>query len=168
MALYIVQGNIDADGPITPPQKTKYAMSFEAGSKVAFADSFDELLVALVPGYNVVNTDIQLELRFSLATTLAPIIQANALDIELPEASQGAMLDLHAQWIAGTASSKDLTAWENSGPIAPLLGICRSLSSHSHTAEDDSFYWWICPATSESLLRSLHSFGIVRLMVEES
>lgn len=170
MALYIMQGNLDADEPVSPPTKTKYAMSFENGTKIAFADSFLELMVAMVPGYAAVGEEIQMELRYSLGATLAPLIQANALDIELPESIQGAMLDLHAQWIANTASEDDLLSWRSSGPVAPLVGICRKISSHVHSdhEEEASDYWWICPATEESLLRSLHSFGIVRLMVAES
>lgn len=169
MALYIVQGNLDADGAITPPAPTAYAMYFEAGAKVAFADSYTELLTALVPGYDAVPDATCLALRDSLARTLAPLIQSSALDEELPESTQGLMLDLHAAYSAGTASEESLASWRASGPVAPLVAICARDEDHHHSLRADTSedIWWVCPATAEALILSLHTYGIVKLMEKD-
>lgn len=166
MALYVVPNNKTIDGAVQAPAATTYAMYFDAGAQVAFADSYSELMMALAPGYLLLPEATQAELRKSLAHTLAPLIQSNALNPDDPESLQASILDLHAQVLNGEAKPEDITHWEESAVPAPLVVLCHALHKKDHP--DSPHYWHVCAASERLLVRSLHRYGIVKLMKRDS
>lgn len=168
MALHIVPANIAADGPTTPPARTRYAMSFDNGRLLAFADSFYELMCALSPGYEVFEPAMQASLRADYATAIALPVQSMQVLADAHEREQACALEDYAALLHHQPyEPADVAAWLELPAAADLLLPCtETASEHAHVLTDPRI-GWVCAATEESLIRGLHEWSVIRLMHAE-
>ena len=173
MPAIILQNNMEADGPVSPPshedgQGYRYCMYYRNDADVAFADTYDELMDVLIPGYNDMNDDDQAYQRILLAQSVAAQIQALLMvDVDTATLSEEEQAVLNAPrggvqpeanwWI----SEVPLVVVETS--YKPFTDVPRPASGIS-SAADASNLIWIRPAEDEELLLSLHEVGYLRLM----
>jgi hypothetical protein len=169
MALFVLPNNKLVDGPVRPPVKTAYAMYFDNNRQVAFADTFVELMGAISPGYEVFEASMKYDIRSNLAESLALPVQSNHLLPDTHETEQAAALTTYAELLDTREYSPDAISDYLDFPAVHMLYLpCRIPEEHvEHIVKDDRLVW-VCPATEESLLTSLHYWGVVRVMAANS
>jgi hypothetical protein len=147
----------------------RYAMYYNGFSDAAFADSHDELLSVLLPGYTKKDDASQMDGRIILAQNVASQIQAEIL-AELPDGfvtdNEFAILTaprgLRQPVVRFWSSEVPLVAVETS--YTPYTDVPRPSSTLSQGSLDAENLWWIRPVDEEEFLVSLHEIGYVRLL----
>jgi hypothetical protein len=168
MALYIIDNNKSADGPISPPAETLYAMYFDGYRSIAFADSFSELMRAISPGYEVFDDDTQAEIRRDLASSIALPLQSLRLIPETHEREQAVAIESYTRLITdGDYDAQDIAAWLDLPAAGDLLLPCLEENAYHKHIINDPRIGWVCTATDELLLLGLHSWSFIRLMKSE-
>jgi hypothetical protein len=147
----------------------RYAMYYNGFADAAFADSHDELLGVLLPGYSSKDDATQMDARIILAQNVASQIQAEILaevsDDELSNdefAILTAPRGLRQPTIRIWSSDVPFVAVETS--YAPYTTVPKPASALSDGEYDAPNLWWIRPVDEEDFLISLHEVGHIRLL----
>lgn len=144
---------------------------FDGGASIAYADSYEDLLDVLLPGYLTWTSDRRLRERIDYAATQAVWVQAQvwADNTEPLTAEQEALLGAPRLGALAPTGS-----WE--APV-PLVVLSTSYSPYTdiaapvgygQTPEGEDTVWVIDPMSEEALLTTLHEVGAVRLMRREA
>jgi hypothetical protein len=173
MTAVILKNNAEGDGPILPPTKEDgtgygYCLYFNNDAEVAFADSPDELLDALIPGYSA-DVDNQDFLRIRLAQNAAAQTQAEILFGVDPSTVD------ETTWATLTSprnvSQPRADWWTSAIPLVvvetgyePYTSVPRPASAIADGLADAPNLWFLRPGEEEDFLVSLHEVGYVRLM----
>lgn len=174
MALHIRTNNVAADGPVVPQVHTRFAMYFDNARQIAFADSFFELMCAVSSGYETLTEQWQRGIRVEFATSVAPIVQSNAIDSHLEEHDQAQALTdyAHLRQDDGLNVGKLIVRWCTTYSTSELVLACELGNPHKICQPSPQSVVpnvsYLCPGTEESLLRSLHEWGIVKIMINEA
>jgi hypothetical protein len=174
MASVIVRNNPIVDEAVIPPLREdgrgyRYCMYFNSDAQAVFADSHEELLTVLIPGYpqlDELDADVA---RIKLAQAVAAQIQAELLTTVDPSTVS------EKEWAILNAprSMKQPEAgwWTCEVPLvavetayAPYTDVPRPTSGLSDGIDDAPNLWWIRPTEDEDFLFSLHEVGYIRLM----
>jgi len=173
MSIVVGKNNRAEDGPVTPPEHPTgnpwpYCMYYRDGLAVAFSDSYEELLLALIPGYDDMDDDERAFQRIRLAQGAAAAVQSRVL-------AQVAEEDVSPEeWdvlIARRESPQPRADWWTS-PIPlvivetsyePFTDIPRPASG-LESPDATTNIWWVRPEEEEDFLISLHEIGFIRLM----
>lgn len=173
MASIIVRNNPAADEAMLAPLKDdgrsyRYCMYFNGDAEAVFADTYEELLTVLIPGYSEMdelNADIA---RIRLAQAVAAQIQAEVLSEVDP--STVSAEDMAILTAPRSQKQPEATWWKNEIPLvvvetsyAPYTEVPRPASALSDTVDAPNL-WWIRPGEDEDFLYSLHEVGYLRLM----
>lgn len=173
MAAVVLRNNVEADGPIVAPTHAdgtgyRYCLYFNGYAAVAFADTHEDLLDALIPGYAEMSEEDAAFERIKLAGAVAAVVQAEILasvDREAVSDDDWAVLvaprlgrQPRADW---WACEVPLVVVETG--YEPFTDVPRPASALSAAADAPNL-WWIRPAEEEDFLLSLHEVGFVRLM----
>jgi hypothetical protein len=173
MPAIVLQNNLEADGPISPPMHTDgrgylYCMYFHGDLEVAFADSYEELMDVLIPGYNEMTDEDQAFNRIRLAQAAAAQVQAAII----ASVEEGELSEAEYEVLMAPRAAKQPRAdwWRSEVPLVavetsyqPFTDVPRPASALSATADAPNL-WWVRPAEDEDLLLSLHEIGYLRLM----
>lgn len=173
MGLVVMRNNMEADGPVDVPVHDdgsgyRYCMYFHNFFDIAFADSEEELLDALIPGYVDLDDTTQAEQRILLGVAAANQVQAAILaDVDLSTLSDSEVETLMAPRIAPSVRAD---WWSSDVPLVvvetayqPWADVPRPASAISDTADAPNLLW-VRPVEPEDFLRSLHEIGYIRLM----
>ena len=173
MALVIIPNNSEADGPLEAPSHEdgrpfQYCMYFHDYYDVAFADTYDDLLEALIPGYQQLTEEQAIESRILLGVSAASQIQAQIVaESDLSSVTEDQYKTLMAPRIAPSLRAD---WWTCPIPLVvvetayqPYTDVPRPTSGISDTEEAPNLLW-VRPAEEEEFLRSLHEIGYIRLM----
>jgi hypothetical protein len=173
MSIIVGKNNRAEDGPVVPPdhplgESWPLCMYYRDGLMVAFADSYEELLYALIPGYQDMAPEEQAYQRIRLAQGAAAQIQGRILaQIERQTVSD-------ADWEVLVAPRGETQPradwWTNEIPLVvvetsyePFTDVPRPASG-LNSDSDDTNLWWVRPGDEDDFLVSLHEIGYVRLM----
>jgi hypothetical protein len=173
MPAIVVQNNMEADGPVSPPVKAggigyRYCMYFHADLDVAFADTYEDLMEVLVPGYGQMSDEDQTVHRILLGQSAAASVQGAILaTVEPGEITDEEYAVLSAQ---RGLPQPEANWWTCAVPLIavetsyqPFTDVPRPASGLSASA-DAANLWWVRPAEDEELLLSLLEIGYLRLM----
>jgi hypothetical protein len=173
MPAVILQNNMEADGPVSPPTHEdgkgyRYCMYFRNDADVAFSDTYDELMDVIIPGYEEMDDAEQAYQRIRLAQAAAAQIQAMILaEIEEDAVSPEEYAILTAP---RGAKQPEANWWTSDVPLVvvetsyqPFTDVPRPASGISAAADAPNLIW-LRPAENEELLLSLHEVGYLRLM----
>lgn len=173
MSIIVGKNNRAEDGPVVPPEHPEdrewpYCMYYRDGLMVAFADTYKELLLALIPGYQNMTEDEQVFHRIRLAQGAAAQIQGRILaQVDRNEISD-------AEWevlVAPRGDSQPRADWWVSDiPLVvvetsyePFTEVPRPASGVD-SPDGETNLWWVRPEEEEDFLISLHEVGFIRLM----
>lgn len=173
MSIVIVQNNLEIDGPVAAPvhddgKGYRYCMYFNSDIDVAFADTYEELLDVMIPGYSEMSEEDQVFHRIKLAQTAAAQTQA----MILASLEDNEVTDEEYQVLSAHRGLPQLRAdwWTSEVPLVivetsyqPFTDVPRPASALSATADAPNL-WWVRPVEEEDFLISLHEIGFVRLM----
>ena len=176
MTALVMRNNLQADGPLvapTRPDGSAYAFCayINADVDVVFADSYQEILEVLIPGYAQLSGADAARARIALAQAVAAQVQGAIL----AQASEDGIEPTDEEW-AVLAAPRDqpqpradwwtcpipLVAVETS--YEPFTQVPRPASGLAAGADPAENLWWIRPGEDEEFLRSLHEVGWLRLM----
>lgn len=177
MSIVVGKNNRAEDGPVTPPEHPDgaswpFCMYFRDGLMVAFADTYEELLYALIPGYQDMDSTEQAFHRVRLAQGAAAQIQGRILaQVERDEVTD-------AEWevlIAPRGEEQPRADWWVSAvPLVvvetsyePFTSVPRPASG-IESEDVETNLWWVRPEDEEDFLLSLHEVGFIRLMQSAS
>ena len=173
MAAVVLRNNVEADGPIVAPTHEdgtgyRYCLYFNGYATVAFADSYLDLLDALIPGYADLSEEDAAFERIKLAGGVAAVVQAEILaQVDREDIADEDWAVLIAPRL-GAQPRADW--WTCEVPLIvvetgyePFTDVPRPASGLSAAADAPNL-WWIRPAEEEDFLLSLHEIGFVRLM----
>ncbi len=147
----------------------RYAMYYNAFADAAFADSHDELLSVLIPGYTSKDEATRMDARIILAQNIASQIQAEIL----AEVSDEDLTDNEFAILTAPRGLRqpEVRFWSNDVPFvavetsyAPYTKVPKPASTMSNGAYDAANLWWIRPVEEEDFLISLHEVGHIRLL----
>lgn len=160
-----------------PPTKENgedyiYCMYYNNDTEVAFADTPQELLNVLIPGYETQTDEEQDFLRIRLAQSVAALIQSEVLEIFSANPLS------EKEWKTLTyPKSKPITEtiiWDNPTPLIlvetcykPYTEYLPPISQKSQGPKTENLCW-IKPTEDEELLISLHEVGYIRVMVSST
>lgn len=173
MAVTIMRNTASGDEPILAPKKEdgsgyRYCMYFNGDVDVAFADTLEEILDTLIPGYATLSEEDQDVARIQYAQNAAATVQASIL-AELEEG------DISPEEYAILSAPRQLPQptvkfWESEVPLiivdtsyAPFTDVPAPSSALGSTLEESNV-WIISPMDSEVFLMNLHEIGFLRLM----
>lgn len=174
MSVYVAKNTSDADEPLAPPARPDgsawpFAMYFNGGYDVAFADTYTELLDVLSPGYAALNDEVDvLTARIRLGVTAAVWAQT----MILAEADGEAVSESdYATLVAPKAGPAVRADWWScpiplvvvDGLYQPHTDVPRPASALGDYKQTENL-WWIRPQEEEDFLFSLHEVGYIRLM----
>jgi hypothetical protein len=161
-------------GAILTPTNTHgdtypYCMVTAGGNDLVFADTFDDLADALIPGYLTETDPVeQAMMRIRLAESAAVTMQAAILTATDPDTITD------DEWAVLTApkvgpGAPEAPLWAST---VPLIVVETSYQPYTtrlrpYTVTDgiqSENLWWIRPGLTEDLLLSLHDIGYIRLM----
>lgn len=174
MATVLLRNNLEGDGPVTPPLHEdgmgyQYCMYLPGNIDVAFADSYDELLNILIPGYSKMDEEEQVYQRIRLAISAATRVQSEVLiDHDSSEVSA-------EEWeaLVSPRSIKQPRAdwWSCPIPLVvvetgyePFTDVPRPASALSDGNAVSPNLWWIRPVEEEDFIISLHEVGYIAVM----
>jgi hypothetical protein len=166
--------NMEGDGPVIPPlhengQAFAYCMYFNGNVDVAFADTLNDLLDALIPGYTSLNGADQDFQRIRLSQSVAAQVQAEILASLEPN-------QVTAEEYAVLSAPRGISQpradwWTCPVPLVvvetgyePFTAIPRPASGLSDGLSAPDNLWFIRPSEEEDFLISLHEVGYIRLM----
>jgi hypothetical protein len=174
MAFVITRNNPAVDEGMIPPLREdgrgyRYCMYFNGDAEAAFADSHEELLSVLVPGYvqmEEMDADVA---RIRLAQVVAAQIQAEVLaEVDPATVSEQEWAILNAP---RSLKQPEVGLWRSEVPLvvvetayAPYTDVQPPVSGLSDGIDDAPNLWWIRPTEDEDFLFSLHEVGYIRLM----
>lgn len=175
MSTVHVKNNAAGEGPVLAPlhedgSSYPYCLYFNSDAEVAFADSIEELLDMLLPGYLNADDAARDLMRIQLAQSVAGQIQAEILfDVDRADVSDHDWAILNAP---RQLPQPDAGWWSNEIPLvvvetayAPYTAVPRPASAIADGLADAPNLWWIRPAEDEDFLISLHEVGYVRLLM---
>ena len=147
----------------------RYAMYYNGFADAAFADSHEELLSVLLPGYIAKDEATRMDARIILGQNVASQIQAEILAEVTDE-------DLTNEEFAILTTPRGLRQptvrfWKSEVPFvavetsyAPYTAVPKPASTLSDGEYDAPNLWWIRPVDEEDFLVSLHEVGHIRLL----
>lgn len=168
--MLILKNNPSEEGIIETPlnqygNQYSFCMFFNNETEVAFADSYFELLEALIPMYSQQDENTQEYLRIKLAQQAAAEIQAEILytvDLETLALKEQKILT-HPKHLP----QLPIEWWTSEIPIVvvetayqPYTDVIKPASSH----EPEDNIWRINPLEEEQFLFNLHEIGYIRLL----
>lgn len=173
MSIIVGKNNRAEDGPVTPPEHPEggswpLCMYYRDGLMVAFADSYAELIFALIPGYQEMDEDEKAYQRVRLAQGAAAQVQGRILaQVDRNDVSD-------ADWdvlVAPRGQEQPRADWWTSDvPLVvvetsyePFTGVPRPASG-LHADDAETNLWWVRPGEEDDFLVSLHEIGYIRLM----
>lgn len=173
MAVTVMRNNASVDEPIVAPRKDdgagyRYCMYFNGDVDVAFADTLEEILDTLIPGYSTLSEEDQDVARIRYAQNAAATVQASILaELEEDDVTEEEYAILTAPRQLPQPTVK---FWESQVPLvivetsyAPFTEVSPPASALGSTIEDSNV-WRISPMDSEVFLMNLHEVGFIRLM----
>lgn len=170
-----VKNNAAGEGPVLAPlhddgSSFPYCLYFNSDAEVAFADSIEELLDVLLPGYLTADDDARDLMRIRLAQAVAAQVQAEIIfDVDRSQLSDkeweiiNAPRQLAQPAVGWWSSEIPLVVVETA--YAPYTSVPPPASSIADGLADAPNLWWIRPAEDEDFLISLHEVGYVRLLM---
>lgn len=174
MASVLVRNNFEGDEPVTPPVHPDgsgyaYCMYLPGYTDVMFADSIEELLAGLLPGYPDMDEPEQAYQRIRLAQRAAAQVQAEVLaEVDPDSVSADEWRTLTAP---RTVSQPRADWWTCPVPLVvvetgyePFTDVPRPASGLADGRADAENLWWVRPAEDEDFLISLHEVGYLRLL----
>jgi hypothetical protein len=173
MAVTIMRNDASADEPLIAPKKEngagyRYCMYFNGDVDIAFADTLDEILDTLIPGYSTLTEEDQDVARIQFAQNAASTVQASIL----AELEDGDVSQEEYDILAAPRQLPQPTVkfWESQVPLIvvdtsyqPFTEVPMPSSALGSTIEDSNV-WIISPMDSEVFLMNLHEIGFIRLM----
>lgn len=173
MSTIVMKNNLEGDGPILPPvhedgSSFAYCMYFSGDAQVVFADTQDELLETLIPGYGQMSEDDKDVARIMLASAAAAQVQAEILMDVDPDSVSPADWDV---LVARRDISQPRADWWTCDiPLVvvetgyqPYTDVPRPASSKSSTKDAENL-WFVRPVEEEDFLVSLHEIGYIRML----
>lgn len=160
-------------GDPMPPSSTDQGhefplcLFFDGGASIAYADSFDDLVDVLLPGYLTWTVEQQQRARIDYAVSQAIWVQAQvwAENTTVLTPDQEALLGAPR-----VGDSAPTGIWDASVPLvvvassyAPYTTIAIPVGQGT-TQEGEPSVWVLDPTSEETLLTTLHEVGAVRLM----
>lgn len=178
MSVFLTKNLTDnSNGSFIPPIKENgeeyiYCMYYNNDADIAFADTPQELLNLLIPGYSTQSDEEQDFLRIRLAQSVAALIQSEVLELF----STNPITE--DEWkILTFPKSKPIpetVVWRNSTPLI-LVETCYKpyteyLPPISYKQQGPKIenLCWIKPTEDEELLISLHEVGYIRVMISSA
>lgn len=174
MSVIVVKNTAEGEEPLDPPTHPEnrlwsYAMYFNGGYDVAFADTYGELLDVLIPGYADLTDDVdEATARITLGVRAAVVTQAMILSsADLTDVSDADYAVLTAPKVA-PAVRADL--WMCPVPLVVVESLYQPYTEVPRPAsglgdyQDAENLWWIRPGEDEEFLFSLHEVGFIRLL----
>ncbi len=174
MSSVLLKNNNEEDGPVIAPVHEDgtgyaYCMYFNGNSEVAFADTPDELINYLAPGYTELSEDDRDVARIRVATSAAAQVQAEVLyDVTPEDVTQEEWAILNAP---RSIEQPRADWWTTEVPLvvvetayAPYTDVPRPASGLADGVADASNLWWIRPMEEEDLLVSLAEVGYLSLL----
>lgn len=185
MSTEIVRNPREGEDPVAPPIREDgslypYAMRFDGDKYVAFADSPEDLVTVLIPGYDQMESeDERAKARILLAVTAQVAVQAQinaSTEVDEPEAwaalspaEREALTSNRVEQPHGWGEGPLGDVWESSIPIvlvetgyAPYTPYDVPMSAEGDV-ENPSNIYWLRPAEEWDLLESLNNVGYVGL-----
>jgi len=177
MATQFVQNTLEGEAPPIPPRHEDgsgyhYCMYMNGNEIIVFADTYGELLEALIPGYIEFEENEQIYHRIRLAQQVAATVQAEILfDDGVSEDTVTS-----EEWAILTAprnlSQPRADWWECEIPLVvvetgyvPYTTIPRPASAIADGKPGATTnLFWVRPAEEEDFLFSLHEVGVIHLM----
>ncbi len=169
----VMRNNAGPGRAVTPPVHSdgtsyRYCMYFRGGHDVAFANTYLDLLDAMLPRYARLDEIERLNARIGVAHTVAAWTQGRILaeldegdvseeELRVLQASRGRTPPHVGVWSSEVAYVVVETSFE------PFTDIPRPIGRRFDGADSPNL-WWICPADEEAFLISLHLVGHVTLM----
>lgn len=173
MSIIVMKNNHEGDGPILPPTHENgssyaYCMYFNGDAEVVFADTQDELLETLIPGYGAMSEDDKDVARILLASAAAAQVQAEILmDVDPDSVTPEEWATLVAR---RDVSQPRADWWSSVVPLVvvetgyqPYTDVPRPASSLSSTQDAENL-WFVRPVEEEDFLVSLHEIGYIRML----
>lgn len=164
----------DVPGAVLAPtnedgQTYRYFLARPGGYDTVFADTVEDVLDALIPGYEQMTDEIdRAEARVLLAEAAAAIQQAQALSAIDPDTISDEDWSVLAAPRLGP-NAPHPTLWASDIPLfvvetayTPYTSVPRPASIHDGTQADN--LWWVRPTEPEDFVLSLHEIGYIRLM----
>lgn len=145
-------------------------MVMPSGESFCYADSYSDLVCALIPDYAHAKTEEdKAYLRIVLADNAAVRRQADILaQLDVDEVSDGDWATLNAPK-TGEGAPEGIW-WRSDIPLIlvtttyqPFTGRLRP-GSKKDGVQKDNAVWWVDPTDEETLLTTLHEIGYVRVM----
>lgn len=142
-----------------------FCMFFNNENEVAFADTYPELLEALIPNYLTQDENNQEYLRIKLAQQAAAEIQAEILySIDLkeltPKEKQILTHPKHLHQIPIEWWTSEIPVVVVETAYQPYTDVIKPASSH----ETEDNIWRINPLDEEQFLINLNEIGFIRLL----
>lgn len=173
MSVFVAKNNRAEDGPVTPPEHPDgkswpYCMYYRDGLAVAFADSYSELILALIPGYQEMDEGDKAFHRIRLAQGAAAQVQGRIL----AQVEQTDVSDAEWQVLVAPRGEEQPRAdwWTSEVPLVivetsyePFTDVPRPASG-LESPDASTNIWWVRPEEEEDFLISLHEIGFIRLM----
>lgn len=173
MSTFIMKNHQEGEEPIIPPAREDggsygYCMFYNNFEEVAFADTPEELVNILIPGYSKSTEEDKDFLKIRLAQTLAAKTQAEILSDVNPE--NFTEEDWNILTLPKTTAIKQTLIWKNK---TPLILVQTSYSPYTAFNPPASTMgqgynipnlWWVRPQEEEDFLISLHEIGEIRIM----
>ncbi len=163
-----------ADTLVTPMNENgdpfAYCLVMPDGEDYLYADTYDDMLVNLIPGY-LATDDLEERalMRMRLGTQVAVVKQAEIL----ADLDPAMITDEDWQVLTAPKAGSQVTSpewWNSPIPLivvetsyVPYTDIPRPASGLNDGIVAENL-WWIRPAEQEDFLLSLHEVGFVQLM----
>lgn len=168
--MHIMKNNPSQDGIILSPKNEygnqyTYCMFFNNEQEVAFADTHEELLSALINGYAEADENRQEYLRIIEAQNAAAIIQAeiiSQLDPNLITEKEYKTLT-HPKQI----KQEPVLWWTNDVPLVVVetaYAPYTDVEPPASNKPNEENLWRINPLEDETFLINLHEIGYIRLL----
>ncbi|MGV8910495.1 MAG: hypothetical protein ACOH1Y_16050 [Propionicimonas sp.] len=183
MSSVVTRNTRMVDEPPAPPYKDDgtmflYSMFFDGDKFIAYADEPADLLESLIPGYNEMDEQSQVQARIMLAVTVQTQAQAyinadpeNAEKIAaLTDKEHDALTSpRHTQPHGWGPDPQMGDFWDSEVPLvlvetgyAPYTTLDRPMSSIAHVVDPPNMIW-LRPQDEWEFLLSLHRVGSIRM-----
>ncbi|MGY1684430.1 hypothetical protein ACI8AK_02455 [Geodermatophilus sp. SYSU D00867] len=175
MSAVVMRNTRQAEAPPTPPLREDgslhlYAMQFDDGERIAYADTPEDLLAALVPGYAERTDQQRLEARIRLAIRAQIAIQAGINADLTPEAAAVLTAEEWAVLNGSRHEQPRVDFWDPDVPLvlvetgyAPYTDVDQPISGMADVQDPPNIIW-LRPVDEREFLESLHRSAFINLM----